>query len=89
MSWAQIATVGNSIAEIKDAVADFRTTSTSLTSTTMSVPRLLVVGGNGYLGSAVCKAAVAKGWDVASMSWVSPLLQLPTLPPSCRVDDLN
>ncbi|CAK9787041.1 NAD(P)-binding protein [Cutaneotrichosporon oleaginosum] len=34
----------------------------------MSVPRLLVVGGNGYLGSAVCKAAVAKGWDVASMS---------------------
>ncbi|BEJ14573.1 hypothetical protein CspHIS471_0403400 [Cutaneotrichosporon sp. HIS471] len=34
----------------------------------MSVPRLLVVGGNGYLGSAVCKTAVAKGWDVASMS---------------------
>ncbi|BEI83756.1 hypothetical protein CcaverHIS002_0403600 [Cutaneotrichosporon cavernicola] len=34
----------------------------------MSVPRLLVVGGNGYLGSAVCKAAVAKGWNVASMS---------------------
>ncbi|KAL1412082.1 hypothetical protein Q8F55_003079 [Vanrija albida] len=33
-----------------------------------AVPRLLVVGGNGYLGSAVCKAAVSKGWDVSSMS---------------------
>ncbi|OXB34246.1 mitochondrial protein [Cryptococcus neoformans] len=34
----------------------------------MSVPRLLVVGGNGFLGSAICKAAVGKGWEVSSMS---------------------
>ncbi|EIW67895.1 hypothetical protein TREMEDRAFT_32601 [Tremella mesenterica DSM 1558] len=34
----------------------------------MTVPRLLVVGGNGFLGSAICKAAVTKGWEVASMS---------------------
>ncbi|WVQ93993.1 hypothetical protein IAU59_001071 [Kwoniella sp. CBS 9459] len=33
-----------------------------------SVPRLLVVGGNGFLGSAICKAAVSKGWEVSSMS---------------------
>ncbi|WVR03372.1 hypothetical protein IAU60_000363 [Kwoniella sp. DSM 27419] len=34
----------------------------------MSVPKLLVVGGNGFLGSAICKAAVVKGWEVSSMS---------------------
>ncbi|TYJ52369.1 hypothetical protein B9479_007025 [Cryptococcus floricola] len=34
----------------------------------MSVPRLLVVGGNGFLGSAICKAAVGRGWEVSSMS---------------------
>ncbi|OCF70893.1 mitochondrial protein [Kwoniella mangroviensis CBS 8886] len=33
-----------------------------------SVPKLLVVGGNGFLGSAICKAAVTKGWEVSSMS---------------------
>ncbi|WWD22309.1 hypothetical protein CI109_106800 [Kwoniella shandongensis] len=33
-----------------------------------SVPRLLVVGGNGFLGSAICRLAVGKGWDVSSMS---------------------
>lgn len=30
--------------------------------------RLLVVGGNGFAGSAVCAAAVARGWDVVSLS---------------------
>lgn len=30
--------------------------------------KLLVVGGNGYLGSAICKAGVARGWDVTSIS---------------------
>ncbi|WWC67065.1 uncharacterized protein I206_100972 [Kwoniella pini CBS 10737] len=34
----------------------------------MSVPKILVVGGNGFLGSAICKAAVGKGWEVSSMS---------------------
>ncbi|WVW81534.1 hypothetical protein I302_103529 [Kwoniella bestiolae CBS 10118] len=33
-----------------------------------AVPKLLVVGGNGFLGSAICKAAVSKGWQVSSMS---------------------
>ncbi|KIJ44035.1 hypothetical protein M422DRAFT_228655 [Sphaerobolus stellatus SS14] len=30
--------------------------------------KLLVIGGNGYVGSAVCRAALARGWDVASIS---------------------
>ncbi|PWN41798.1 NAD(P)-binding protein [Ceraceosorus guamensis] len=30
--------------------------------------RLLVVGGNGFLGSSICKAALAKGWEVSSIS---------------------
>ncbi|WRT63558.1 uncharacterized protein IL334_000463 [Kwoniella shivajii] len=34
----------------------------------MSVPKLLVIGGNGFLGSAICKSAVTKGWQVSSMS---------------------
>lgn len=34
----------------------------------MSVQRLLVVGGNGFVGSAVCKAALARGWQVSSIS---------------------
>jgi uncharacterized protein YbjT (DUF2867 family) len=29
---------------------------------------LLVVGGNGFLGSAVCKSALARGWQVSSIS---------------------
>ncbi|ORY31932.1 hypothetical protein BCR39DRAFT_465115 [Naematelia encephala] len=33
-----------------------------------AVPKLLVVGGNGFLGSAICKAAVSRGWEVSSMS---------------------
>ncbi|KZT56999.1 NAD(P)-binding protein [Calocera cornea HHB12733] len=34
----------------------------------MMAQHLLVVGGNGFLGSNVCKAAVAKGWKVTSIS---------------------
>ncbi|ORX33547.1 putative mitochondrion protein [Kockovaella imperatae] len=34
----------------------------------MSIQKLLVVGGNGFLGSAICKAAVGRGWEVSSMS---------------------
>lgn len=30
--------------------------------------KLLVVGGNGYLGSAICRAGVSRGWDVTSIS---------------------
>lgn len=37
----------------------------------MSIPSLLVVGGNGFLGSAICKGAVAKGWNVASIRYLS------------------
>ncbi|KAI0054135.1 mitochondrial protein [Auriscalpium vulgare] len=33
-----------------------------------TVQRLLVVGGNGFIGSAVCKAALAKGYQVTSLS---------------------
>lgn len=57
------------------------------------VPKLLVVGGNGFLGeynstyhqkvsadrvgSAVCKAAIAKGWEVSSVRQVPPGLLIP------------
>ncbi|CDZ98350.1 Predicted oxidoreductase [Phaffia rhodozyma] len=34
----------------------------------MAQQRLLVVGGNGFLGSAVCRAAISRGWDVHSLS---------------------
>lgn len=30
--------------------------------------KLVVCGGNGFLGSRICKAAVARGWDVTSVS---------------------
>ncbi|KAE8447127.1 hypothetical protein EG329_011111 [Mollisiaceae sp. DMI_Dod_QoI] len=30
--------------------------------------RLVVCGGNGFLGSRICKSAVARGWDVTSIS---------------------
>lgn len=30
--------------------------------------RLLVVGGNGFVGSAVCKQALSRGWEVISIS---------------------
>ncbi|KAH7107503.1 NAD(P)-binding protein [Auriculariales sp. MPI-PUGE-AT-0066] len=34
----------------------------------MSLRKLLVVGGNGFVGSHVCKSALAHGWSVTSMS---------------------
>jgi len=30
--------------------------------------KLVVAGGNGFLGSRICKAAVSRGWDVTSIS---------------------
>jgi uncharacterized protein YbjT (DUF2867 family) len=32
--------------------------------------RLVVCGGNGFLGSRICKHAVARGWDVTSIRYV-------------------
>ncbi|KZV90411.1 putative mitochondrion protein [Exidia glandulosa HHB12029] len=34
----------------------------------LAAQRLLVVGGNGFVGSAICKAALARGWQVTSIS---------------------
>ncbi|KAI1502283.1 hypothetical protein F5X99DRAFT_417996 [Biscogniauxia marginata] len=34
----------------------------------MSAKRLVVCGGNGFLGSRICKYAIARGWDVTSIS---------------------
>lgn len=31
---------------------------------------LVVAGGNGFLGSRICKSAVARGWDVTSLRYV-------------------
>ena len=41
------------------------------------VPNLLVIGGNGFVGSTVCRKAVQRGWNVTSLSqsgmpWSSP-----------------
>ncbi|TVY93864.1 Uncharacterized protein LAWI1_G001884 [Lachnellula willkommii] len=33
-----------------------------------AVKKIVVCGGNGFLGSRICKAAVARGWDVTSIS---------------------
>lgn len=32
--------------------------------------RIVVCGGNGFLGSRICKSAVARGWDVTSIRYV-------------------
>jgi nucleoside-diphosphate-sugar epimerase len=29
--------------------------------------KIVVAGGNGFLGSRICKSAVARGWDVTSI----------------------
>lgn len=29
--------------------------------------KIIVCGGNGFLGSRICKYAVARGWDVTSI----------------------
>ncbi|KAL2271589.1 hypothetical protein VTJ83DRAFT_960 [Remersonia thermophila] len=34
----------------------------------MAAKRLVVFGGNGFLGSRICRAAVARDWDVTSVS---------------------
>ncbi|KAL8956304.1 MAG: hypothetical protein Q9193_006144 [Seirophora villosa] len=34
----------------------------------MSKKRIVVCGGNGFLGSRICKVAVGRGWDVTSFS---------------------
>ncbi|KAJ5466924.1 hypothetical protein N7475_004676 [Penicillium sp. IBT 31633x] len=34
----------------------------------MAAKRLVVAGGNGFLGSRICKAAAARGWTVTSLS---------------------
>ncbi|KAL8906808.1 MAG: hypothetical protein Q9207_001796 [Kuettlingeria erythrocarpa] len=34
----------------------------------MSKKRVVVCGGNGFLGSRICKVAVGRGWDVTSIS---------------------
>ncbi|KAK5109894.1 hypothetical protein LTR62_006501 [Meristemomyces frigidus] len=36
--------------------------------TTAAKKKLVVCGGNGFLGSRICKAAVARDWDVTSIS---------------------
>lgn len=35
--------------------------------------KLVVCGGNGFLGSRICKYAVARGWDVTSIRYVELL----------------
>jgi nucleoside-diphosphate-sugar epimerase len=32
-----------------------------------TVKKIVVCGGNGFLGSRICKSAVARGWDVTSI----------------------
>jgi hypothetical protein len=37
-----------------------------------AMKKLIVCGGNGFLGSRICKYAVARGWDVTSIRFVAP-----------------
>jgi uncharacterized protein YbjT (DUF2867 family) len=37
------------------------------TSAAAAKKKLVVCGGNGFLGSRICKAAVARDWDVVSI----------------------
>ncbi|KAL8908582.1 MAG: hypothetical protein Q9171_005379 [Xanthocarpia ochracea] len=52
----------------------------------MSQKRIVVCGGNGFLGTRICKSAVSRGWDVTSFSrsgapnW-SSVTSSPTPPP--------
>ncbi|KAI4174253.1 MAG: hypothetical protein Q9188_005867 [Gyalolechia gomerana] len=52
----------------------------------MSKKRIVVCGGNGFLGTRICKVAVGRGWDVTSISrsgeptW-SSVTSSPTAPP--------
>lgn len=39
-----------------------------MASTAAAKKKLVVCGGNGFLGSRICKAAVARNWDVTSIS---------------------
>ena len=39
--------------------------------------KLVVCGGNGFLGSRICKSAVARGWDVTSIRQVAPFTSRP------------
>jgi nucleoside-diphosphate-sugar epimerase len=32
--------------------------------------KIVVCGGNGFLGSRICKSAIARGWDVTSIRLV-------------------
>jgi nucleoside-diphosphate-sugar epimerase len=41
-------------------------------STAAAKKKLVVCGGNGFLGSRICKAAVARDWDVVSIRYTSP-----------------
>ncbi|MBE3048422.1 hypothetical protein IMZ48_39140, partial [Candidatus Bathyarchaeota archaeon] len=43
--------------------------------------KLVVCGGNGFLGSRICKYAVARGWDVTSIRQASPHLPSHTRSP--------
>lgn len=52
------------------AVSERTLQSNSFQTITMSTPtakRIVVCGGNGFLGSRICKAAVTRGWDVTSI----------------------
>lgn len=43
-------------------------------STSAARKKLVVCGGNGFLGSRICKAAVARDWDVTSIRYRLPPL---------------
>ena len=43
----------------------------AVSSSPMSKKRIVVAGGSGFLGSRICKSAVARGWDVTSIRYVS------------------
>jgi hypothetical protein len=39
-----------------------------------AVKKIVVCGGNGFLGSRICKSAVERGWDVTSIRYASIII---------------
>jgi nucleoside-diphosphate-sugar epimerase len=47
-----------------------------LNSKMATAKKIVVCGGNGFLGSRICKSAVARGWDVTSIRYFLPSIPL-------------
>lgn len=54
------------------------TSSSSFDPPSLASMKLLIFGGSGFVGSAICKSAVARGWQVVSCSRKGESFQTPS-----------